>query len=79
VTERHDIKQGGTIIVYTYEQGGIMHVSPWWGSREDFEKAKETGWLVAKPYADVPSGVPLAMVAFCEVVELHDFQMPVPT
>lgn len=78
--KKREVIQGETIIVYTYEQGGIMHVSPWWGTREDFEKAKREQWLVTRPDADDgPAGVPLAMVALCKVEELHDFRMPMPT
>jgi hypothetical protein len=62
------------MMVFTVTPGGIMKC--WWANREMFEEAKRTGKLNTTPHQDRETVVDLAMVALCEVVELHDFRKP---
>ncbi len=65
-------------IIYTEITGGIMKSQPRWATREDYEEAKRVGYLV-DPSHDTEVRIPLAMVAFVDVVEVWDFRLtPAP-
>ncbi len=60
-------------IIYTTEQGGVMHSQPMWATPEQYQEAKRTGYLV-DPSQDTETKIPLAMVALVEAIEVWDFR-----
>jgi hypothetical protein len=61
-------------IVYTTEEGGVMKSQPMWATPEQYEEAKQTGFLT-DPHIDTETKIPLTMVALMDVVEVWDFRL----